>query len=86
MKNSFWIGGLVGTAAPILAYVLSNFTKIQGDFFTDKPIALYVMAAFINLVIVRFTYRSGKESFAKGMIFITFVAMLVLVIVTRLKV
>lgn len=86
MKDSFWLGGLFGTLAPIVAYVMSNYTTIQTNFFTDKPIAMYVVAALVNLIIIRFTYRAGKESFAKGIVFITFVAMLVLVITVKLKV
>lgn len=86
MKDSFWLGILVGMLAPILAYVLSDHTDIQISYFVDKPIAIYVIAALINLIVVRFTYRAGKESFAKGMVFITFVAMLILIIATKLKV
>lgn len=86
MKDSFWLGGLAGVVAPMLAYIISNYTSLQTFFFADKPIAIYVIAALINLIIVRFTYRGGKESFAKGMIFVTFVAMLVLVVTTKLKI
>lgn len=86
MKDSFWAGGAIGALAPILAYVLSNYTSIQTNYFSDKPIALYVIAALINLIIVRFTYRAGKESLAKGIVFVTFIAMLVLVIAVKIKV
>ncbi len=86
MRDSFWSGGAIGALAPILAYVLSNYTGIQASYFSDKPIALYVIAALINLIIVRFTYRAGKESLAKAIVFVTFIAMLVLVIVAKIKV
>lgn len=86
MKDSFWFGGLTAVIAPILAYLLSNYTSLQTSFFADKPIAIYVIAALVNLITVRFTYRAGKESFAKGMIFVTFVAMLVLIVTTKMKI
>ncbi|WP_164110043.1 MULTISPECIES: hypothetical protein [Sphingobacterium] len=86
MKDSFWLGGLVGVAAPALAYILSNYTSLQTSFFVDKPIAIYVIAALINLITVRFTYRGGKETFAKGIIFVTFIAMLILVVTAKLKI
>lgn len=85
MKDSFWLGILVGTLAPILAYLLSTYMDLQTGYFVDKPNAMYVIAALVNLIVVRFTYRRGKISFARGVVFITFVAMLVLLISTRWK-
>lgn len=86
MKDSFWKGGLVGIIAPILAYILTEYTAIQQSFFDEKPIAIYVIAAVINLVLVRFSFRAGHESFAKGIVLVTFIAMLILLVISRFKV
>lgn len=70
---------------PGLAYILTIYTSIQHNLFEEKPIAVYVIAAMINLIIVRISFRSGKESFAKGIVLITFVAMLLLITISRFK-
>lgn len=86
MKDSLLLGIAAGIILPLTAFLLQMYTNLQESLFVDKPIALYVIAAAINLIIVRFTYRAGKESFAKGIILITFIAMLVLIFGTKIKV
>lgn len=86
MKNTYLSGILIGMIAPLLTFAAATYTTIQESFFTEKPLAIYVIAAVINLAIFRFTYRGGKESLAKGVLITTFIAMLVLIIGTRLKV
>lgn len=86
MKNSLSLGLLAGVIFPLVAYFLTEFTELQRSFFLDKPIAIYVIAAVINLGIFRFTYRAGKDAFAKGVLLTTFVAMLVLIFGIGLKV
>lgn len=86
MKNSLLLGVLIGALAPAVSYLLTVFTSVQTSFFAEKPIALYVIAATINLVILRFSYRSGKDLLGKGVILITFVAMLLLIFGNGLKI
>ncbi|NGM61063.1 hypothetical protein G5B30_03930 [Sphingobacterium sp. SGG-5] len=86
MKNSFLLGVLIGAIFPLLAYGLTTFTELQKVVFAQKPIALYVIAAVINLVAVRFIYRSGRENTGKGIILITFLAMVVMVLALKIKV
>lgn len=85
MKDSFWKGILVGSILPGLAYISTIYTTIQSSFIAEKPIAVYVIVAMINLIVVRFSFRAGKESFAKGIVLITFVAMILLLVVSRFK-
>ena len=85
-KDSFILGTLIGAVAPIVAYLLSTFSSLQQSIFPDKPIAMYVFAAVINLIVVRFTYRAGYEKLAKGIVLITFLAMILLIFGTKLKV
>lgn len=86
MKNSLPIGLLLGVIFPFIAYILTKHTNLQTSFFLEKPIALYVIAAFINLIIFRFAYRAGKNAFAKGVLMMTFVAMILLIFGTGLKI
>lgn len=86
MKNSLFIGAAIGIVFPVFAYIFTVYTDLQTSFFSDKPIAIYVIAAVINLVIFRFSYRAGNDSFAKGVLLTTFLAMLVLVFGTGLKI
>ena len=85
-KNSLLAGVLIGVIAPVLAYIISTYTTVQQSLFSDKPIAFYVIAAVINLIIVRFSFRAGQDKFAKGIVLITFLAMLVLIFASKLKV
>ncbi|MFZ4863410.1 hypothetical protein ACL9RF_14625 [Sphingobacterium sp. Mn56C] len=86
MKDSLFFGTIIGSIAPLLAFALNSYTALQALYFADKPIALFVVAAGINLVIMRFTYRAGKENLAKGIMLITFLAMLVLILGQRFKI
>lgn len=85
-QNSIFTGVILGSLAPLVAYLLMTYTSLQQDYFAEKPIAIYVLAAVVNIIIMRFAFRGGKESLAKGIVLITFIAMLVLIYVTKLKV
>lgn len=86
MKNNFWSGVLIGLIPPLIAFLLTNYTTLQTYYFLEKSIAIYVIAAVINLLIMRFAFRGGKDNLAKGILLITFIAMLLLVYATGLKV
>lgn len=85
-KNSLIAGIIVGAIAPLLAYLAMTYTTIQQSYFAEKPIALYVLAAVVNLVIVRFAYRGQQEALAKGVVLITFLAMIAFVVLTKFKI
>ena len=85
-KDSFILGFSTAVLAPIVAFLLSTYTSLQQDYFANKPIALYVLAAVINLIVVRFSYRAGYEKFAKGIILLTFLAMLILIFSFRVNI
>lgn len=85
-KKDFILGMVIGVIAPLASYLLTQYTSLQQDYFVEKPIAIHVLAAAINLVVVRFAYRAGKESLAKGVMLLTFLAMVVLIWLTKLKV
>lgn len=83
-RNNFLFGALLGLVAPALAHLLTLFTdwaRLVGD----KEIGLYVIAALLNLLLVRFYYRNAKENTARGIILVTFVAAIVLVFTKNLS-
>ncbi len=71
-KNNLLTGILSGLAAPLLAIF---FTEIV-SFSFRQPHTLYVLAALVNLLLLRFYYRNGREQSARGVILVTFAAML----------
>lgn len=85
-NNSLLFGVLIGAFAPCIAYFLTTYTNLHEALFSDKPIAFYVISAVVNLIIARFAFKRGKDSLAKGIFLITFLAMLVLIFATKLKV
>lgn len=85
-KDSLFSGVIIGALAPIVAYLAMAYTTLQQSIFPDKPLALYVLSVVINLIIVRFAFRAGKVSQSKGVVLVTFLAMIVFVVVTKLNV
>ena len=86
MKNNSWIGLGIGTVSPVLAYILVRFTDLELHFLPEKPMAIYTIAVLVNLVLLRFAYRSGKDHLGKGIIASTFLAMILYLITQRITV
>ncbi|HAF32845.1 MULTISPECIES: hypothetical protein [Sphingobacterium] len=86
MKNNSWIGLGIGTVSPVLAYILVRFTDLELHFLPEKPMAIYTIAVLVNLVLLRFAYRSGKDHLGKGIIASTFLAMILYLITHRITV
>ena len=73
-----------GLPAPLIAHILSKYTTLP-EFFSSKPLALYVIAALINLIAVRYFYRKEQEQAARGVILITFALAMLLIFTTKLS-
>ncbi|WP_286844811.1 MULTISPECIES: hypothetical protein [Sphingobacterium] len=86
MKNNSWIGLGIGTVSPVLAYILVRFTDLELHFLPEKPMAIYTIAVLVNLVLLRFAYRSGHDHLGKGIIASTFLAMILYLITHRITV
>ncbi|HCX58601.1 MULTISPECIES: hypothetical protein [Sphingobacterium] len=86
MKNNSWIGLGIGIVSPVLAYILVRFTDLELHFLPEKPMAIYTIAVLVNLVLLRFAYRSGKDHLGKGIIASTFLAMILYLITHRITV
>lgn len=76
---------MLGLGAPVAAHLLSQFTtwaRILGG----KEISLYVIAALLNLLLVRYYYRNEMEKTGRGVVLITFVATIILIFTKNLSV
>lgn len=81
-RNSFLAGVAVGVLAPVVSYLLKLFSPLGA---TMHPLSLYVVAAAINLLLVRFFYRRELDRSARGILLITFVAALFLIFMEKLS-
>lgn len=88
MKNSFWLGLFIGSIFPLLAFLLSRYTAWTSSFAPGKEGLLYMVAAGMNLLIIRLLYRrdSPLDRTAKGVVFITFIAMLAYVYTHKISI
>lgn len=84
-RNNFLFGALLGLAAPAIAHLLTRFTD-WAALLGGKDIGLYVAAALVNLLLVRYYYRHTMENTARGLILVTFVATIVLIFANNLSV
>lgn len=76
----------VGIVSPMLAYTLVCLTDIEHYFLPDKPMAVYTIAIFVNLILLRFAYRAGNDKIGKGIITMTFFAMVLYLITHKVTV
>lgn len=76
------LGCLVGVLAPSVAYWLKTSASLG---MATHPLSPYVVAAAINLLLIRFFYRKGLDRCAQGILLITFVAALLLVFIDKLS-
>ncbi|WP_257669356.1 hypothetical protein [Parapedobacter tibetensis] len=81
--NHFLFGCIIGLLAPTAAHLLTLFTS-WNMVIGNKSLSLYVIAALINLLLMRFFYRNALEQSARGVILITFVAAMVLLFTQKL--
>lgn len=86
MKNSILMGFLLGILAPIAAFLLMRYTDVQMQVFPDKPTALYVIAAAINLVSCWICYKQERDKIGNGLVLATFVGMMILVLTKNIQI
>ncbi len=71
-KNNLLFGILLGLIAPVIALILGEF-NLTGIDIGSKNLSFYVIAALINLLLMRYYYRNEMGNSARGIILITFV-------------
>lgn len=79
MKNNIWTGMVIGLICPLAAYLLIMHTSVPERIFPTKPFIAYLIAAAINLLLVRIFYRKTmpQDKTARGVMLVTFLGMLV---------
>jgi hypothetical protein len=83
-RNSLFSGVGIGLLPPIIAHVLPMLIPgILSHGF--KPLGLYVIAALINLFLVRYFYRRELEPTARGVLLITFALAMLLIFTKKLS-
>lgn len=86
MKNTVFLGILLGVICPALAFVLTRYSNIPAQLFPDKPTALYILAAGVNLICCYICYKKDLEKTGNGFVLITFLGMLLMVVTKTLSV
>jgi len=81
-RYSFLAGLGLGLLAPLIAIVLTQFTMLPASIGL-RPLGFYVIAALINLLLVRHFYRRGPEQVARGVILCTFVLAMLLIFINK---
>ena len=83
-RNSFGLGCVMGCVFPAAAFLLTAVMHLPA--LAAKPLGAYAVAALFNLAIMRYLYRNGREKTGQGIIFITFAAVLILLITKNITI
>lgn len=78
MRNSFWLGLLIGIVFPLIAFLLAQYTDILTTVFKGRVIGLYGVALLLNMLLVRQCFRPSlqKDNIGKGIVMISFLALI----------
>lgn len=71
-KDNLFFGILIGLIAPLIVFLMSRF-NLTGIDVGSKNLSFYVIAALINLLLMRYYYRNEMGNSARGIILITFI-------------
>ncbi|MEN5234521.1 hypothetical protein [Sphingobacterium faecium] len=86
MKNNLGIGILLGAIAPLIAYLISTYTTLFEKTVAEKPMLIYAVAVFINLLAIRFLFKGEKEALAKGVLAATCIATILYILTHKLSI
>ncbi|MEJ6980589.1 stationary phase survival protein SurE [Pedobacter sp. P351] len=71
-KDNVWLGAVLGLVLPGIAYFIVEILK-KNITVLEKDDLLYIGCVALNLLLVRYYFRTYKENTAKGIISATFV-------------
>lgn len=86
MKNNLGIGILLGAIAPLIAYLISTYTTLFEKTTSEKPMLIYAIAVFVNLLVLRFLFKVEKSALAKGVLVATFIATMLYILTHKLSI
>lgn len=84
-KDNLFFGFLLGLIAPLTAFVMSRF-NLTGIDIGNKNLSFYVIAALLNLLLVRYYYRNEMTNSARGVILITFIGAMSVLFFSEVKI
>jgi len=83
-KDRFITGVLLGVTFPSIAAFFVEVLGYDGEILGKKHL-LYIASVVINLLLLRFFFRTDRPEIARGIIFSTFISALLFVILNRIS-
>jgi hypothetical protein len=83
-KNSMFVGFVLGLILPGLALLLFNILY-KDAVVLGKPAIPYMVALGLNLIAIRISYKKDADQTGKGIMLSTFICMLLLVLVFKVR-
>jgi hypothetical protein len=83
-KDRFLTGMFLGLVPPGIAAFFVEILGYDGEILGKKHL-LYIASVVINLLLLRFFFRSDRSEIARGIIFSTFISALLFVILNRIS-
>lgn len=77
------LGLLIGLILPLSAYFLDE-VFFRNAIFPSKPGVVYLLAAGINLVLLKYAYKANADKTGTGMFVVTFIV-LIFVFIFKIK-
>lgn len=71
-RNNVWLGTLLGLILPGLAFLFVDLIK-RNVRFLQKDDLLYIGCVALNLLLVRYFFKTDKDETAKGVVVSTFI-------------
>lgn len=84
-KDNLFFGLAIGLVAPLLAHIITLY-NLTGIDIGEKKLSFYVIAAMINLLLVRYYYRNEMGNSARGIILVTFIGALVVLLLREVTI
>lgn len=66
---------LLGLVLPLLAWLFSE-VFLQREIVADKPGVPYLVAAALNLILLKYLYKANADKAGTGLIIVTFITVL----------
>jgi hypothetical protein len=83
-KNPMFVGFVLGLILPGLALLLFNILY-KDAVVLGKPAIPYMVALGLNLIAIRISYKKDADQTGKGIMLSTFICMLLLVLVFKVR-
>ena len=79
-KDTVGLGLFIGAVLPALSWFVFDYILRNDAIIMNKPGVPYLIAALLNLVLMRYLLKVDKDNTAKGIMMTTFAFMLIVFI------